>query len=361
MTTLLDATLEHLRALVSFDTCNPPRAIGTDGIFEYLRAHLPGFDLTLTDHGAGAVSLLATRGTPRLLFNVHLDTVPTAGGWSANPLELRIATDRATGLGACDIKGAAAALLAAAEGASGSAAFLFSTDEEAGDARCIANFLNAAQPFEAVLVAEPTGGQAVLAHRGYSSVRVGFAGRAGHASEGSALGASAVHKAALWSAKALEYVASHAGHCCGNLSGLRFNIGRIEGGIKPNVIAPTAELQFSLRPLPFMNPDELLETLRHFADPAPSAFEETFRGAPLPATVALHDAARVLAESLSLSIGAAVDFWSEAALFSTAGYPAIVYGPGNIAQAHNADEWVALDQLALYAENIRGIIDHGHA
>src|SRR5262249_38711759 len=62
---LLDATLKHLRALVACDTRNPPRAIGTGGIFDYLRAQLPGFACTLTDHGAGAVSLLALRGKPR--------------------------------------------------------------------------------------------------------------------------------------------------------------------------------------------------------------------------------------------------------------------------------------------------------
>ena len=55
MNALLDATLEHLRALVAFDTRNPPRAIGTGGIFDYLRAQLPGFDVTVTDYGAGAV------------------------------------------------------------------------------------------------------------------------------------------------------------------------------------------------------------------------------------------------------------------------------------------------------------------
>ena len=80
--TLLDATLTHLRALVGFDTRNPPRAIGTGGIFDYLRAQLPDFALTLTDHGAGAVSLHAVRGAPRILFNVHLDTVPDSPGWA---------------------------------------------------------------------------------------------------------------------------------------------------------------------------------------------------------------------------------------------------------------------------------------
>ncbi|HZV39203.1 MAG TPA: M20/M25/M40 family metallo-hydrolase, partial [Pseudoxanthomonas sp.] len=164
--TLLATTLEHLDALVSFDTRNPPRAIGTGGIFDYIRAQLPDFDVEVTDHGAGAVSLFAVRGQPKRVFNVHLDTVPSSPAWTADPLKLRVTEDRAIGLGACDIKGAAAALLAVAAASDGPLALLFSTDEEANDARCIAGFLQQRHAYEAVIVAEPTRGEAVLAHRG---------------------------------------------------------------------------------------------------------------------------------------------------------------------------------------------------
>src|SRR5690606_8672075 len=120
---------------------HPPRAIGTGGIFDYIRGNLPGFEVAVTDHGAGAVSLFARRGAPSLLFNVHLDTVPDSPAWSADPHVLRVEDGRATGLGACDIKGAAAALIAAANAVDGDAAFLFTSDEEANDPRCIAAFL----------------------------------------------------------------------------------------------------------------------------------------------------------------------------------------------------------------------------
>ena len=89
-------TLRHLAALVSFDTRNPPRAIGTDGIFAYIAAALTGFDVDVIDHGAGAVSLYAVRGEPKFLFNVHLDTVPDSPQWTASPFELRI-TNRSRG------------------------------------------------------------------------------------------------------------------------------------------------------------------------------------------------------------------------------------------------------------------------
>lgn len=363
MSQLLETTLAHLRVLVAFDTRNPPRAIDGGGIFAWLRENLPGFDCRVTDHGAGAVSLLAIRGKPRLLFNVHLDTVPDSPHWSASPFELRVDGERAVGLGACDIKGAAAALVAAAQATHGDAAFLFTSDEEANDPRCIAAFLAGphAREFDGVVVAEPTRGEAVLAHRGISSVLLRFHGQAGHASARQDAGASALHQALRWGARALDQVDALAQERFGELSGLRFNVGRIEGGIKANVIAPEAELRFGFRPLPSMDVDALLAQFRALAPVAGSEFAETFRGPALPAgkpaqAQGRHAQAQALAASLGLPIGAAVDFWTEAALFSQAGHTAFVFGPGDIAQAHSADEWVTLDQLHAYVNHVHRIL-----
>jgi acetylornithine deacetylase len=367
MSALLDATLKHLAALVGFDTRNPPRTIDTGGIFDYLRAQLPGFAVTVTDFGAGAVALHAVRGQPKVLFNVHLDTVPDSPAWTADPHTLRVTADRAIGLGACDIKGAAAALLAAANASDGDLALLFSTDEEANDARCIAGFLQAFPPlpagegYQAVIVAEPTKGEAVLAHRGIQSVLMRFAGHAGHASGEQKPSDSALHQAVRWGNAALDFVAAQSHERFGGLTGLRFNIGRIEGGIKANMIAPTAEVRFGFRALPTMDPDQLLTRFRSLVEPPPAEFTETFRGASLPAgdtanAEANRLVARDLADELGIPVGNAVDFWTEAALFSAAGYTAFVYGPGDIAQAHSADEWVALEQLERYAQTVYRII-----
>ncbi len=75
-----------------------------------------------------------------------------------------------------------------------------------------------------------------------------FTGRAGHASAEQQPQASALHQAMRWGVRALDYTASLAHTRFGGLTGLRFNIGRLEGGIKANIIAPTAELRFGLRP-----------------------------------------------------------------------------------------------------------------
>ena len=359
---MLSDTLRHLAALVAFDTRNPPRAIDSDGIFAYIAGELPGFAIEVIDHGAGAVSLYAVRGKPKYLFNVHLDTVPDSPQWSASPFALRVTDDRAIGLGACDIKGAAAALIAAANLGSGDAAFLFSSDEEANDPRCIAAFLARGIAYAGVLVAEPSNSEAVLAHRGISSVLMQFEGRAGHASAHQSSADSALHQAMRWGNRALDHVDALAHERFGGLTGLRFNIGRVVGGIKANVIAPNAELRFGLRPLPSMDSDQLLQQFAALADPPAAQFSETFRGPSLPSGVIADAerrrlAARDVADALDLPIGSAVDFWTEAALFSQAGYTALVYGPGDIAQAHSADEWVTLAQLERYGASVLRIID----
>ena len=359
---MLDSVLKHLEALVSFDTRNPPRDIGTGGIFDYLRSQLQDFHVDVTDHGAGAVSMLAVRGNPTRLFNVHLDTVPSSEAWSGNPHKLRVTDDRAIGLGACDIKGAAAGLVAAAAVTKGDAAFLFSTDEEANDARCIASFLSKDHGFREAIIAEPTKCEAVLAHRGISSVLMKFRGHAGHASGIDALHASALHDAMRWGNAALEFVESQSHQRFGGLTGLRFNIGRVEGGIKANMIAPSAEVRFGFRPLPSMPIDALHEHFRTLhGSAAIESYQETFHGPSLPAgnidgAEQRRLVARDLADALDLPIGNAVDFWTEASLFSEAGLTALVFGPGDIAQAHTADEWVSLEQLRNYTTAITRVL-----
>src|SRR5699024_9356910 len=127
---------------------------------------------------------------------------------------------------------------------------------------------------------------------------------------------SALHQAVEWGHAALAQVAALAQREVSGLRGLRFNIGRIEGGIKANVIAPEATLRCNLRPLPDMDADALLATLRALALPG-TVVTETFRGPALPAgaaaqTGARRDAALALAHELALPVGPAVDFWTEA-------------------------------------------------
>jgi acetylornithine deacetylase len=346
----LSRVLGHLEGLVARDTRNPPRRFDVEGLATWLRSRLgAGFVLTVTDLGEGCVNFLAVRGAPKLLCNVHLDTVPLAQGWTRDPFALAVEGGWAFGLGACDIKGAAACLLAAAEETEGDAAFLFSTDEEAGQSRCVREFLRGAHGFEAALVSEPTQGRAVVAHRGIASARGVFSGVAGHASSARALEDSALHEAARWTHRALALSAQEEQVFLGGLPGIRFNLGHMEGGTKPNMIADEARVWWGVRSRPGEPPAQVRARVQALApDPARVVWQEGFTGPSLPADdpdgrVAAR--ARALADGLGLSAGGAVDFWTEASLFSEAGLQAVVFGPGDIAHAHAPDERVSLDEL----------------
>jgi acetylornithine deacetylase len=350
--------LSLLERLVAFDTQNPPRTIDRGGIFAFLAEELGGeFTVTVTDHGEGCVSLLAVRGAPSLLFNVHVDTVPKDPGWTRDPHELLIEGERAVGLGACDTKGAAACLLAAVKRAPGDVALLFTSDEEAGTSRCVKGFLAQGHAFQGVVVAEPTGCRAVLEHRGGAACTGEFLGTGGHASAARALEDSAVHEAVRWSARALAFAEAEETERYRNLTGIRFNLGVLAGGIKSNMIASSATVRFGVRPLPNQVPEELIARITGLAArPERVRWQTTFVGPPLPSPAG-KGSSTVLARELGLPSGEAVDFWTEASLFSAKGLPAVVYGPGLIAQAHTPGEWVSLAELAEATEVYRRIFE----
>lgn len=355
---ILSLTLRHLEALVGFDTRNPPRHISVaGGIFEYISDQLPDFNLEFEDLGDGCISLLAVRGTPRHLFNVHIDTVPADANWTQNPHQLTIEGGRATGLGACDIKGAAACLIAAARSTKGDMAMLFSSDEEAGKSRCVRSFCEKKHPFDAVIVAEPTNAKAILEHRGLATCTAHFTGTAGHSSSPTALEDSAIHQLTQWASNAVAHATAERSHTYRNLAGICLNIGVIEGGTKPNIVASGASARWGIRPLPSQVTEDVLQAIEALAPDAQRVtWERGFFGPSLPAHGRTDKSssddggdvapdARQLATDLGLPIGDPVNFWTEASLFSEAGYTALVYGPGDIAQAHTAGEWVSLADL----------------
>lgn len=360
----LQSTLSHLKSLVSADTQNPPRAITTSSpIFEYLKKNLAGFSFDFFDAGDGCISLLAQRGTPQILFNFHIDTVPVAQGWNTDPHQLLVDDEKAYGLGACDIKGAAACMLTAADITSGDLALLFSSDEEFGSSAAIKYFLSQNNDFKSVIVAEPTEAKAVTAHRGIQSAVAKFSGISGHASEARALSDNAIHKATKWSSKALDWISQQVFNFQ-NLDGLPFNIGKIEGGIKANMIAADCTLSFGFRTLPGQCSSALLSSLSELhLDREDFVIVPGFTGPSLPAPNQDFEQSIEQAESLAsnfkLPLGEAVSFWTEASLFSESGATAIVFGPGNIAQAHTANEWVELSQLEKVCEYYLAIIDGG--
>jgi acetylornithine deacetylase len=137
-----------------------------------------------------------------------------------------------------------------------------------------------------------------------------------------------------------------------------FNLGIVTGGSKSNVIAGEAFVHWSARLRPGASNRAFLDEIRDCDPDGGASWEVPFMGPPLPADGQDDRAARAFCARHGLPSGEAVDFWTEASLFSAAGLPALVLGPGDIAQAHTADEWVDLRQLEtacdLYASVVRG-------
>ncbi|MBZ0171852.1 MAG: M20/M25/M40 family metallo-hydrolase, partial [Phycisphaerales bacterium] len=231
---MIDRVLEHLVTLVAADTSDPPSTVRREHpAIAYCVQVLEAFgcDVMVEDLGGGCVNVRALRGKPGecgVLFNCHLDTVRADPGWRRNPFAVAVEGGRAYGLGSCDIKGAAACLLSAAETTDQPLAVLLTTDEEGGKGRCIEHFLKT-RGFDPaiVVVAEPTRCAAVAQHRGFASFEVTFRGHAGHSSDTDAASGSATHAAIRWAQEALRLAED-------GLADSRFNIGIIEGGTASN-------------------------------------------------------------------------------------------------------------------------------
>lgn len=341
---MLDQILNHLRYLVACDTQNPPRAITAENrAISYCARVLKGAgcEVSIKDLGDGSVNLIATRGNARTLVNCHLDTVPADESWTIDPFKLVVDADRAIGLGACDIKGAASCMLAAIEESDGSVALLLTTDEEAGQSRCVRRFFGEGHRYERAVVAEPTGMRAVTEHRGLAAFEINFRGVAGHSSVMGADRRNAIHHATQWCSDALVLVSDPS------LADVRLNIGMIKGGTKANVAASSASVVFGMRPPAGVDPETMMNKLMGLIqDPDLCALHTRFFAPGLTHSLG----AEGILQDYCFERGEPVDFWTEAALFSQAGLSTVVIGPGNIKQAHAADEFVSLADLECGGE-----------
>lgn len=315
------------------------RELGRRGADEVVLLDLP------RDGGPDGASVFARWGTPTLLLNAHLDTVPPNSGWSADPLVLRTIGDRLVGLGAADTKGAIAAILGALdEVRPRDVGVLFSGDEEHGG-DCMRQFLASAhaRPVRRAVVCEPTGNRIGTRHRGILSLEATVEGEGGHSSLADtrpaplvelARAAVAVH---AWGvARREEGPPEFRGFCV--------NVARLDGGVAFNVVPDRAVLSVSLRPPPGADVAAVVRSIEAaIREACPSAkVRWLLENAPFQT--------RNLPEFLPF-LGARPDapldlaFWTEAALLSAAGIDALVCGPGDIAQAHAPDEYVTRAQL----------------
>jgi acetylornithine deacetylase len=296
------------------------------------------------------------RGAP-LLVASHLDTVPV-DGMEIDPFDPRIEGGRLYGRGACDTKGGMAALVAALETVLPRGTLrrplvvVGEADEEFGSAgvRDVLAHLGATRPAWA-LATEPTGLRVVTHHKGIAELRLAARGVAGHSSAPEA-GRNAIYAVAR-AALALESLAGRlAARRDPVLGPATLSVGRVGGGHAFNVVPDRAWLVADRRLLP----GEDDTTVRREVEEALAAAAATDVAlehvqAKKPALATSPDAPAVRACRVALAaVGRdappePVAFATDAGVFAACGIPAVVMGPGSIAQAHTAREWVPLDEV----------------
>jgi len=345
----------RLAEWVSFDTQNPSghERPMVDALARQL-TELGARTVEIVDVGAHAmVYARFGAGPPRLLLNVHIDTVPANTGYTSSPHTLVRRDGRLVGLGAADTKGAIAAILEAlavtqtAGQSPTGVAILFSGDEERRGT-CIRHFL--ANPtltagLECAIVCEPTGCAVGWRHRGIGAAEMTATSPGGHSSRADVLPnpIAILARAAV----ALDDLGRrYRGTGPAGFEGICLNVASLDGGLAFNIVPTRATLRVSLRPAPGADLPALLAECEAAARAATAPDQVTWSVAnenPPFQTRDLPAFATWLGNRVAQPLDLA--FWTEAALLSEAGIDAVVFGPGFIEQAHAADEYVDEAQL----------------
>ncbi len=305
-------------------------------------------------------NLVATLGAGPggLVLSGHADTVPfDAHLWQHDPLRLSEDGGRLYGLGTADMKSFLGLAIEAARGLSAvdlkhPLIILATADEESAmhGARALAA---AGRPLgRYAVIGEPTGLRPVRMHKGVMGEAIRLIGRSGHASD-PRLGNNALEgmHAVLGAVLAWrdELQASH-NNSAFPVSYPTINLGHIHGGDNPNRICGQCELHLDLRVLPGLDPDalraELCRRVAAVAEPRGLGWETQalFESIP-PAETPAGSAIVRAAEALTGHAAEAVSFGTEAPFFNRLGMETVVLGPGDIEQAHQPDEFLALERI----------------
>lgn len=374
------ASLDWVRRLIEFDTTS--RNSNMD-LIDAVRAYLEqaGIEAVLTRDASGAyANLFATvpaadgRSSGGIVLSGHTDVVPVDGqDWDSDPFKPVIVGDKLFARGSCDMKGfigAALTLLPRMQAArlSQPLHFALSFDEEVGCLGAplmIEELQRRGVAPAGCIVGEPTSMRAVVAHKGINLYRCCVHGHAAHSS----LTPHGVN--------AIEYAARLICHVRETAERFRkegpfdeyFDVpfstaqtSLIKGGNAVNTVPASCDFVFEYRNLPHVDPARIFASIEAFAREqlvpemravVPSAsieFEQMCQAPGLlddtekdPEQASITQLVRALTADQQRR---KVAYGTEAGLFQRAGIPAVVCGPGSIEQAHRANEFLELSQLA---------------
>src|SRR5271156_2154366 len=383
------ASRAMIERLIRFNTVSRDSNLG---LIEWVRDYLVGLGATtrLTHDASGKkANLFATLGDskkPGLILSGHTDVVPVDGqDWNTDPF---VATERDGKLyarGSADMKGFIGIILAQApkfvaalndNRLDAPLHYSLSYDEEVGciGVRGLIRDLeeNNIRPAGCV-VGEPTSMQPIIAHKSTHRFRCAVHGREAHSSYGTH-GGNAIEYAArlvVFIRQIADRLAQIETRDYGfTVPYSTLSTGLIQGGIAANVVPKDCNFQFDMRTLPNTSPEALHQEIRAYA----SALTREMQ--------AVDDKSGIDLEWVSQTVGLAaaetdaivqwamklsrnkqvgkVSYGTEAGLFQKMGVPSVICGPGDIAQAHRPNEFVALEQLAQCEAFVHRILATGY-
>ena len=370
-----EQSFEMIRRMVAFETVSRDSNVA---LIEWTRAWLErhGAKVAITWNDERSKANLfgtlaagdgnATRGG--VVLSGHTDVVPVDGQpWSTPPFEATRVGSRLHGRGCADMKSFFAIALALLpefrrRRLARPLHFALSYDEEIGCIgvrRLIADVLAQGVRPAGCIVGEPTGMEVITAHKGRSSWRCRVRGHEAHSAL-APFGVNAVQIAcelvADIAARGRRFRDAGAHDDAYDVPHTTVHVGTIRGGTALNIVPRDCEFEFEMRHLPADDPGAFIAGLEeraralvpamHAVDPATYVAFDT-----LSTTTGFDTATDspivALAQRCSEGTGCGkVSFGSEAGLFDSAGIATVLCGPGHIAQAHQPDEWIGLDQLA---------------
>ncbi len=369
----MDAVTRLLADLVAIPSVNPMgRAVQGPEFLEgrvsdYLEAYLRGIGVPFERQvvSPGRDNLIARYEAPRstrtILFDAHQDTVPV-DGMTIAPFTPELKAGKLYGRGSCDIKGGLAAMLTAfarlvRERPSNSANVILActVDEEfthTGSSRLADGHHGA----DLAIVAEPTLLNIVDRHKGAVRWKIRTQGVACHSSTPH-LGENAIYAMARVVSALQDYASDLARSTPDPVLGPpSLSVGRIEGGVSVNVVPDWSEIEIDRRVIPGERaadcPGRVLVYLRERLGDAMKRVEflppwvnmpPLVPGKAEPFLPALKSAIERVRGRMPEVMG--VPYGTDAGPLSEAGLPCVVFGPGDIAQAHTKDEWIELDQV----------------
>jgi acetylornithine deacetylase len=384
------AARSMIERLISFNTVSRDSNLG---LIEWVRDYLTKLGATtrLTHDASGKkANLFATLGdskNPGLILSGHTDVVPVDGqSWDTDPFAAIVRDGKLFARGSADMKGfigialtQAPKFLAAlnANRLDAPLHYALSYDEEVGclGVRGLIRDLeeNGIRPAGCV-VGEPTSMQPIIAHKGTHRFRCAVRGREAHSSYVTH-GVNAIEYAArlvVYIRQIADRLAQFEQRDNGfTVPYTTLSTGLIRGGIAANVIPKDCEFQFDMRTLPQASPDALYQEIRAYAEALTREMQAIDSQAGIDLVwsaqtvgLAASESDAIVQWAMKLSrnprVGK-VSYGTEAGLFQQMGVPSVICGPGDIAEAHRPNEFVALEQLAQCESFMNRILDSGYA